>query len=44
MTRLTLLVEDVMSVEPAWNTNSALAFPPPLSVTDPVSPSDDAEL
>jgi hypothetical protein len=42
--RLTLLADAVISVEPAWKTNIAFGFPPPLSVSDPVSPIDDAEL
>ncbi len=36
--RFALLVEALMSVEPAWKTKCALGFPPPLSVTVPVSP------
>src|SRR3984957_5123788 len=42
--RLMALAEAVVRVEPAWKTNSALGFPPPLSVSAPVSPSEDAEL
>jgi hypothetical protein len=34
--RITLLPEAVVSVDPAWKMKTALASPPPLSVTDPV--------
>jgi hypothetical protein len=42
----TLLAEPVVSVEPAWNTKTAPALPPPLrrSGTGPVSESQDPEL
>jgi hypothetical protein len=41
---LTLLAEPVMSVEPAWKTKTAFGSPPPSSVSDPDSPTEEAEL
>jgi hypothetical protein len=42
--KLTTLPDAVVSVEPAWNTNTALALPPPSSVSAPVRPIEEAEL
>ena len=41
--RLTLLFEAVVSVEPIWNTNTALGSPWASSVTVPVSCAEDAK-
>ena len=42
--RLTVLPEPVVRVEPAWKTKTAFGSPPPLSVSAPESPIDEAEL
>ncbi len=42
--RLIWLPEPVVSVEPAWKTKTAFGLPPPLSVSAPLSPIEDAEL
>jgi hypothetical protein len=42
--RLTWLAEAVMSVEPAWKTQTALESPWASSVSAPVSPIEEAEL
>ena len=42
--RLTWLPEAVVSVEPAWKTNTAFGSPPASSVSAPLSPSEEAEL
>ena len=42
--RLTLLADAVVSVEPAWKTKTAFGLPPPLSVSAPVRPIEEAEL
>ncbi len=39
----TVLVEAVVSVEPAWKMKTESRFPPPLRVTVPVRPMDEAE-
>lgn len=44
LVRMTVLLDAVMRVEPAWKMNTALGLLPPFNVTDPVKLMEELEL